>query len=89
MALTLSIKFMDWAINSDLHPDASLQSLIPGIYHVTHHLSPPVLCPVPTIALILSLHLSVMPHPFPPMLPSHCQKELHKLPRKEAINDPT
>ena len=28
-------KLMHWAINSDLHPNAALQSLRPGIYHVT------------------------------------------------------
>lgn len=78
---------MGWAINSGLHPDAGLQSLIPGIHQMTHHLSPPVLFPVPTKALISSLLLSTMSYPFPPMLPSHCQKVLHKLPRKAAIND--
>ena len=35
-------------INSDLHPDAGLQSLIPGIRRVISLLLTPILCPVPT-----------------------------------------
>ena len=57
-------KLMHWAVNSDLHSDADLWSLIPGICHMTPSTLIPILSPVPPSECFLSgtstvIHLSM------------------------------